>query len=76
MFTAILSAIAALAELPSALNALGDKINLIIAAIEQRNKDAWIAQVNNTIDTKLAAAKTREDFLNVSLELKKEIEGL
>lgn len=68
--------ITAIIGLPGAINALGDKLEQIIAAINQANKNAWIAQVNATIDTKLAAAKTQQDFLNVSSELKKEIAGL
>lgn len=72
----IMSLITALIGLPGAINALGDKIELIVAAINQANKNAWIAQVNATIDTKLAAAKTQQDFLDVSSELKKEIAGL
>lgn len=68
--------ITAIIGLPGAINALGDKLEQIIAAINQANKNAWIAQVNATIDTKLAAAKTQQDFLDVSSELKKEIAGL
>lgn len=72
----IMAMITAIIGLPGAINALGDKLEQIIAAINQANKNAWIAQVNATIDTKLAAAKTQQDFLDVSSELKKEIAGL
>lgn len=65
----ILAMIQAIIQLPSAINALGDKIAAIVGAIQEQQKQAWMNQVNEVLNEGLKKAQSREDFQNLAKQI-------